>query len=55
MLAEMHTHADVLFNAVDVRNEVHINWLRWAGFSFGQKHPRNGTEFWSHWRFKECV
>ena len=55
MLAEMHTHAEVLFNVVDVRNTVHINWLRWAGFSFGQKYPRNGTEFWSHWRIKECA
>ena len=25
---------DVLHNAVDARNEVHIRWLRWLGFSF---------------------
>jgi len=55
MLEEMHTDADVLFNMVDVRNIVHINWLKWAGFSFGQKHPHNGTDFWVHWRNKECA
>jgi hypothetical protein len=55
MLDEMHAYFPVIFNFVDVRNEVHIRWLRWAGFTFGKQYPLNGTHFWEHWRIKECA
>jgi hypothetical protein len=34
VLAHLDRRYDVLHNAVDARNEVHIRWLRWLGFSF---------------------
>jgi hypothetical protein len=33
---------DVLWNYVDARNEVHIRWLKWCGFSFLRKIDRYG-------------
>lgn len=40
-------HYDMLYNRVDVRNTVHIRWLRWCGFEFGEVFPmgRNGELF----------
>ncbi|CUA90935.1 hypothetical protein Ga0061061_1171, partial [Chelatococcus sambhunathii] len=55
MLDEMHGHFPTFYNFADERNEVHIRWLRWAGFTFGRRIPHNGTHFWEHWRTKECV
>jgi hypothetical protein len=34
----------VLHNYVDARNELHIRWLRWMGFSFIKKHQTYGIE-----------
>ena len=34
----------VLFNCVDARNEVHIKWLKWMGFTFINKHENYGAE-----------
>ena len=34
----------VLHNYVDARNELHIRWLRWMGFSFIKKHQSYGIE-----------
>ena len=34
----------VLFNCVDARNEVHIKWLQWMGFTFINKHEKYGAE-----------
>jgi hypothetical protein len=34
----------LLFNYVDVRNELHIKWLRWCGFTFINKHEEFGFE-----------
>jgi len=34
----------VLFNCVDERNELHIKWLRWLGFTFIRRHPLWGYE-----------
>jgi hypothetical protein len=34
----------VLFNVVDERNELHIKWLKWMGFSFINKHEAYGVE-----------
>jgi hypothetical protein len=35
----------LLYNIVDSRNEVHIKWLSYAGFSFGESQIINGVEF----------
>jgi hypothetical protein len=35
---------DVLWNYVDARNQVHINWLRWMGFTFIAERPNYGAE-----------
>jgi len=34
----------VLFNVVDSRNEVHVRWLQWMGFTFIKKHSEYGPE-----------
>lgn len=33
-----------LHNCVDARNELHIKWLKWMGFTFIKKHERWGFE-----------
>ena len=42
-LDELHQEFDLLFNYVDARNEVHIKWLKWLGFSFINLHPEFGV------------
>lgn len=42
----------VLTNRVDARNEVHIRWLRWCGFTFINKVPGAGPD---HLPFYEFV
>ena len=37
-----HQKADLLFNAVDQRNAVHIRWLEWLGFKFIRVIPEYG-------------
>jgi len=39
-----HDRYPVLFNAVDERNELHIKWLRWLGFTFIRRIPEHGFE-----------
>ena len=34
----------LLNNFVDARNTLHINWLKWMGFTFINKHQRYGVE-----------
>ena len=34
----------VLHNAVDARNELHIKWLKWMGFTFIKRHEEWGAE-----------
>lgn len=34
----------ILTNAVDERNTVHIEWLKWLGFTFIARHPEYGVE-----------
>ena len=42
-LNELQQEFDLLFNYVDARNEVHIKWLKWLGFSFINLHPEFGV------------
>jgi len=34
----------LLHNYVDARNDLHIRWLKWMGFSFIKKHEAYGVE-----------
>lgn len=34
----------ILYNFVDVRNTLHIRWLKWCGFTFINKHEQFGFE-----------
>jgi len=43
-LAKLQAQYPVLFNVVDARNEVHVRWLRYMGFTFICKHPNWGPE-----------
>lgn len=38
------TKYPVLTNVVDERNTVHIKWLKWAGFTFTDRHDRFGPQ-----------
>ena len=38
-IARFHEHFPVLMNCVDERNTVHIEWLRWHGFTFLRRLP----------------
>lgn len=40
----LHEQFPVLFNYVDERNALHIRWLRWAGFTFVNRHEHFGAE-----------
>lgn len=54
----LHTQYDLLFNWVDARNEVHIKWLKWCGFTFIQKHEKwgpLGLPFYTFVRIKSCA
>jgi hypothetical protein len=44
VLAEMQKKYPLLFNVVDARNEVHVKWIGWLGFTFVKKHLNWGPE-----------
>ena len=43
-LADMQSLYPLLFNVVDARNEVHVKWISWLGFTFIKKHLNWGPE-----------
>lgn len=43
VLPLLHDRYPVLHNAVDARNELHMKWLKWMGFTFINRH-----EEWGH-------
>ena len=45
---------DILFNAVDSRNKVHIRWLKWLGFEFIADIPEFGVEKRMFHQFMKC-
>ena len=54
----LHDEFPLLFNWVDARNKVHINWLRWCGFTFINKHEKWGPEgrpFYTFVRIRKCA
>ena len=44
VLKQLQQEYLVLHNFADARNELHITWLRWMGFSFINKHEQWGFE-----------
>jgi hypothetical protein len=57
-LARLHDSVPVLFNAVDERNTLHIQWLRWLGFIFIKRHASIGPEkrpFLEFVSYRPCV
>jgi len=45
----------LLTNCVDARNELHIKWLKWCGFTFTQLHPEWGAEKLPFWQFEKHI
>lgn len=45
-LARIREHYRVLANAVHAENQVHIRWLKWAGFTFLREFDFNGHRFY---------
>jgi len=46
---------DLLINCVDARNEVHIKWLKWCGFTFTQLHAEWGHDKLPFWQFEKTT
>lgn len=44
VLAHLDATYETLFNICDARNEVHLKWLQWLGFTFLRKIDRYGPE-----------
>lgn len=43
-IERLHQRYRVLWNFVDARNEVHIRWLKWCGFTFVRLVEKYGAE-----------
>ena len=43
-LEKLRDKYQVLFNVMDVRNKVHLDWIRWMGFTVIKEHPKWGYE-----------
>ena len=43
-LNELHKKYKMLYNVIDARNEVHLNWLEWMGFEFIEEIENYGVE-----------
>lgn len=41
---EVQKHYRLLYNVIDARNEVHLNWLKWTGFEFIEEFESYGIE-----------
>ena len=51
---ELHESTSILLtNTVDSRNTKHINWLKWAGFSFEGEQTVNGVKFLIFYKIRE--
>lgn len=54
-LAEIEKGYDVLTNCVDKRNTLHINWLKWMGFTFIGEVENYGAEKRPFYEFVRLV
>jgi hypothetical protein len=54
-LRELEQGYDVIGNVVDARNELHIRWLKWLGFTFIREIPEFGKAKLPFHEFSKCV
>ena len=45
----------ILYNYIDARNTLHMNWLKWLGFNFIKVHNHFGYEKRKFIEFVKCV
>ena len=50
-----HKSFPVLYNYIDARNTVHLNWLKWLGFNFIKEHEKFGYEKRKFIEFVKCA
>jgi hypothetical protein len=50
---KLHGRYRVLWNFVDARNEIHIRWLRWCGFTFLRLVEKHGVEQRPFYEFRK--
>ena len=43
-LNKLHDQYKLLFNQIDARNQIHIDWIRWMGFTIIKRHSHWGLE-----------
>ena len=43
-LDKLQEEYKLLFNQIDGRNQIHIDWIRWMGFTIIKRHPHWGLE-----------
>jgi hypothetical protein len=58
ILAELCRSYDTVWNMVDADNDVHIRWLRWAGFNLSEPVIRAPGDHPFHiltWRQRQCA
>jgi len=51
-VARLQEQYDQLWNYVDARNDLHLNWLRWCGFRFVELVECHGVERRPFWRIE---
>ena len=51
-IARLHERYDHFWNYIDVRNDVHVQWVRWCGFRFVQLVEHHGVEQRPFWRIE---
>ncbi len=54
-IEKLHEHYPTLWNYVDVRNEVHIRWLKWCGFTFLRRIEEYGVEQRPFYEFEKIT
>jgi len=54
-LAKLLRRYRIVYNIIDVRNEVHIKWLKYMGFELGTEITRNGYKFRKFWKVRGDV
>jgi hypothetical protein len=52
-IERLHQRYQVLWNYVDARNDMHIRWLKWCGFSFVRLIDEHGVDRLPFWEFEK--
>lgn len=54
-IEKLHQRYTILWNYIDVRNEVHIRWLKWCGFNFIRRLEKYGVEQRPFYEFEKFI